>query len=72
MSNLLDRYLNYLYELTTYNPSGSGYGMMLQRWNPPGGGASNPATTISQKFVKKDVEIKIKDDKKGEKKKIKK
>ncbi len=76
MSNLVDRYLNYLFEYTTYNPSGSGYGMMLQRWNIAGSGvvgknAPNPAGNITQKIVKKDIEIKTKDEKKGGKKKSK-
>lgn len=71
MTDLLNRYLNYLHEYTSYNPDGSRYGMMMQRWNPAGGGVSNPATSISQKFVKKDVEVKIKDEKKGGKEKTK-
>lgn len=68
MSDLINRYLNYLYEYTSYNPDGSRYGMMMQKWSPPEGGALGPSTTISQKFVKKDVEVKIKNEKKGGKK----
>lgn len=62
-------------EYTTYNPHGSGYGMMLQRWSytkadPMAKGIDSSNAYPSQKSVKKDIEVKIKTDKKkGEKKK---
>lgn len=59
-------------EYTSYNPDGSSYGMTLQRWNPAGSGVSEPAKNLSQKIVKKDIEVKIKDEKKGGKQKTKK
>lgn len=56
-------------EYTTYNPHGSGYGMMLQRWSFAKGD-SNSINTLgahpSQKTVK-DIEIDVKTDKKKKK-----
>lgn len=52
-------------EYTSYNPRGSGYGMMLQRWgwtqaNPISKGIDTTNAHPSQKDVKKDIEVKIK------------
>lgn len=63
-------------EYTSYNPNGSGYGMMLQRWNLSGssaGGTSSPVQSApsSQKNVKSDIVVKIKKLKKKSKKKRK-
>ncbi|MGD2072027.1 MAG: hypothetical protein PVG65_00855 [Candidatus Thorarchaeota archaeon] len=61
-------------EYTTYNPSGSGYGRLLQRWGTTSKDTKSPVLpkAISQKLVRKDIKIKVKNDKKGGKKKIKK
>lgn len=52
-------------EYTSFNPHGSGYGMILQRWNISGSGAKTPNEPIqsassSQKSVKPKILIKIK------------
>lgn len=62
-------------EYTTFNPSGDGYGRMMQRWNIAGSGVMGPNTPVqsapsSQKSVKQDIVIKIKDlEKKAKEKK---
>jgi hypothetical protein len=62
-------------EYTSYNPHGDGYGRMMQRWNIAGSGVMGQNTPVqsapsSQKSVKQDIIIKIKDlEKKAKEKK---
>lgn len=64
---------NKVEEYTSYNPHGSGYGMMLQRWNLSGSAATGANTAVqsspsSQKQVTKNIVIKLKGVKKRSKK----
>jgi len=60
-------------EYTSYNPHGSGYGMMLQRWSytkadpMARGGINTTSAYPSQKTVKKDVTVTFKTRKKKKK-----